>query len=70
MPRAAGTYTQPIRRCARPPIAAMEVRYTDAPPAPPTIMLNDARWWKRADVQRNFDLALTLRFDPANARRG
>jgi hypothetical protein len=50
-------------------IRAMEVRYKDAPPSPPTIMVNDASWWKRPDVQKNFDLVLTLRFHPTTETR-
>lgn len=45
-------------------IRAMEVRYKDAPPSPPTIMVNDASWWQRADVRKNFDLVLTFRYHP------
>ncbi len=50
-------------------VRAMEVRYKDAPPSPPTIMINDANWWKRSDVLQNFDLVLTFRFHPTTETR-
>ena len=50
-------------------VRAMEVRYKDAPPSPPTIMVNDATWWKRPDVLANFDLVLTFRYHPTTDTR-
>ncbi len=50
-------------------VRAMEVRYKDAPPSPPTIMVNDATWWKREDVLTNFDLVLSFRFHPTTETR-
>jgi hypothetical protein len=50
-------------------VRAMEVRYKDGPPSPPTIMVNDTMWWKRPDVLQNFDLVLTFRFHPTSDMR-
>jgi hypothetical protein len=50
-------------------IRAMEVRYKDAPPSPPTLVFNDYYWWKRSDIWQNFDLVLTYKFAPARETR-